>query len=83
MFKLFKKKIPTQDTVDVITIKDAWKVTWYSRYNEYHTGLDKEVEFFIEKKEAELFKEALENAFKLIRHTSNTTVTLSKHVMNS
>ena len=80
IFNLIPKKLSVPQTNEVKTIDavQLWTVRWESRYNEYSGGLRKEVEAFTSEQEAQDFKLALENAFKLLRHTSGTTVTLTR-----
>ncbi len=61
---------------ELTTTMEVWTVEWRSRYGEYSTNLKAEHEAFTDKEEAIEFKEALEYAFKLLRHTSNTEVTI-------
>ena len=53
-------------------------VSWYSRHGQYSSDVNRQVEAFPSKEDAEVFKKDLENAFKLIRHTSGDTVRLEK-----
>jgi len=62
-----------------VTAEDSWRVEWYSRDGKHFTDVHQEAEFFLVEQEAKDFKEALEDAFKLIRHTSGTQVTLTKN----
>jgi hypothetical protein len=76
----FKKiTIPTDATKDVLA-RESWKVMWISRCGQFSGDTNKECEFFLSEKEANDFAEALRAAFKLIRHTSNTCVSVQKNV---
>ena len=57
----------------------SWTVRWQSRHNEYSSGTRPEAEVFPIKQDAEDFKQALEQAFKLIRYTSGTRVTIEEN----
>lgn len=53
---------------------ELWEVRWTGRNSEYSSGTKPEMEVFTSHEGAEIFAEALRNAFKLIRHTSGTGV---------
>lgn len=72
--KLFFRDTQTT-TVDAV---ESWEVRWYSRYGSYNNDIRPEVRAFPSQEEAHAFKHALEDAFKLIKHTSGTQVTLEK-----
>ena len=72
-----KIKIPTEEKQE-LTAMEVWSVRWYSRYGEYSNDIRKECEFFTNPEDANAFKLSLEEAFRLIRHTSKTTVELIK-----
>lgn len=62
-------------TVDAV---ELWYVEWTSRYDKYCNDTQKEFEAFPSKEDAENFAESLRQAFKLIRHTSQTRVSVYK-----
>lgn len=75
---LFKwLSIPTGATKEVKAY-ESWSVRWTSRYNNYMTGTKQEAEFFTNEKDAEDFAKSLRDAFKLLKHTSDTKVTVEK-----
>ena len=80
--KLFKKPprlIPDDDvTVVLSTNVHTWMVEWTSRQGSFSSDTRPEAEAFTSENEAKLFKKTLEDAFKLIKHTSGTTVTIRK-----
>lgn len=81
MFNIFTKKITvpeTNGTKEIETLQ-TWTVEWTSRYNQWQSGTKQEFEVFTSEKEALDFKLALQNAFKLIRHTSRTDVKITKN----
>jgi hypothetical protein len=80
ILNLFRKKLVVPQTNETKTIDavQLWTVRWYSRYSEYSGGLRKEMEAFTSETEAQEFKLALENAFKLLKHTSGDEVTLTQ-----
>lgn len=76
-----KKKITTPLTNETIE-KDSivlWYVRWERRYGCYHGDTEAVMEAFPNKDDAIEFKDSLEKAFKLIRHTSGTQVILSRN----
>lgn len=77
---LFTKKltVPQSNEVKTVDAVQLWSVRWMSRYGEFSGCTNKEMEAFTSEQEAQDFKLALENAFKLLRHTSGTTVILTK-----
>ena len=70
-------KIPKSNETKEVQAVELWRVDWYSRYNQYSSGIQKECEFFPNKKDAQDFKIDLDSDFKLIRHTSHTKVYIS------
>ena len=74
LFKMFFRD-EQQQSVDVL---EAWEVRWTSRYGEFSGYTEKEARFFPNEDHAKEFKKALEDAFKLIKHTSGTQVSMSK-----
>lgn len=72
---IFKKKaVPeTNDTKEVDAVK-LWIVEWRSRHGAFSGDLRNEYEAFPHKEDAEHFAQSLRAAFKLIKHTSNTSV---------
>lgn len=57
----------------------SWVVRWQSRKGEYSSDTRPEAEVFPIYEDAVAFKQALENAFKLIRHTSGNRVVLEEN----
>lgn len=55
---------------------ELYEVRWTSRYGEYSGQISLEIEVFTNRFEAELFQRALQDAFKLIKHTSKNNVSL-------
>lgn len=75
----FKKKdLSTNKTVPAKTCVQLWCVRWTSRYGEFSGQIQDEIEAFTSEEEASSFKVSLENAFRLIKHTSGTRVTIEK-----
>ena len=73
------KKIFFRDEQETsVDAYDCWEVRWTSRYGGYSYDTKPEVRVFPKKAEAEAFKKALDDAFKLIRHTSGKRTVLSK-----
>lgn len=71
--KFFKKKFRDrqEETVNVVA---TWEVRWDSRHGEYSYSTRPEIRVFVSEKEALEFKMALDDAFKLIKHTSGKRV---------
>mgnify|MGYP003480214104 CR=1 FL=1 len=72
------KKILTTD--NHVYAHRSWIVRWESRYGAYSANTKKEAEIFPLEEDAIAFKDALEAAFKLIRHTSGNKVTIEENV---
>lgn len=70
--------MPQSNEVKTVDAVQLWTVRWLSRYGAFSGDLREEVEAFTSEQEAVDFKVALENAFKLLKHTSGTTVTITK-----
>ena len=77
---LFRKTliVPQSNDTKEIPAVQLWSVRWCSRYGEYSSNIRAETEVFTSEEDAKEFQLALQNAFKLIKHTSNETVTLTK-----
>jgi hypothetical protein len=77
---MFFKKLfaPTGDKRELKTIQ-TWTVRWYSRYGQFSGDIREECEVFISEEEANHFAEQLESAFKLLKHTSGTSVKVKKN----
>lgn len=74
LFKLFFR-----DKQEVsVDAKVCWEVRWESRYGEYSSETKPEVRVFTSKDDANEFKDALVDAFKLIKHTSGNEVEITK-----
>ena len=74
--KIFTSK--STETKEIEAVK-TWIVSWTSRKGRYSTDVKTEFEAFVDMQIAKNFKLALENAFKLIRHTSENTVTITEN----
>lgn len=73
-----KKLLFRNEQLQTTYVFEAWEVRWTSRHGEYGGDTQPEMRIFPSKEEAEDFKKALEDAFKLIKHTSGTEVQLIK-----
>lgn len=71
---IFKKvKVPNKfSTIDLIAI-EMWEVRWDSREGKYSGDEKNEIETFTSKEDAQIFKDALDDAFKLLRYTNDIT----------
>ncbi len=72
---------PTRKSIGVLT--EAWSVRWFSRWGEFSTETRQECEIFTSESEANEFANQLREAFQLIRHTSNSKVTVEQTQVNS
>lgn len=75
--KLRKLLFRSKKTVEVDEVQ-LWYVRWTSRYGGMMRDTKKEVKAFPNYDDALEFKQALEDAFKLIRHTHGNKVTLTQ-----
>ena len=72
MFTLRRLFVPTGTRqVDAV---ELWEVRWQSRHGEYSGSIRPESEVFPKREDAEAFAQALRDAFRLIKHTSGTSV---------
>lgn len=75
----FKKlTVPFTNQTKEVDAVQLWEVRWTSRHGEYSSDVRPEMEGFTSPEEAHEFSDALRNAFKLIRHTSRTTITVAR-----
>ena len=65
-----------------VDVFEAWEVRWYSRYGHFHGDTRPEIRVFTNKKDANEFKKALDDAYKLIKCTAGNRVTLMKQENN-
>lgn len=72
--RIKKKLIATTKETQEFDAHEVWAVTWKSRYGQFSSDVEKECEFFTNEEEAIEFNERLEDAFKLIRHSSGIKV---------
>ena len=73
-----KTTVPTSNDTKEIDVVQTWEVRWRSRHGGYSSDTRDEMEIFTDEQVAKDFVKALNNAFKLIRHTSGDTVTMKK-----
>lgn len=78
MFQKKKVTVPRDNATERIDAVQLWEVRWRSRRGEYFGDTQPEMEAFPSQEKADRFAEASRSAFKLIRHTSGTTVTVTK-----
>jgi uncharacterized protein YeaC (DUF1315 family) len=70
--------VPWTNKTKKVQAVQLWEVRWESRYGEMGSDTRPEMEAFSSEEEARKFKSSLENAFRILRHTSGTRVTLEK-----
>ncbi len=57
---------------------NCYEVRWTSRHGSFSGETQQEVRVFVSQEDAEEFYDALKAAFKLIKHTSGTRVTVNR-----
>jgi hypothetical protein len=71
--------MPTAPTLGgVVKPQDFWVVRWWGRVGEYSSDMRPEMAVFTSEDDAIRFKGMLEDAFRLIRHTSGNVVKMEK-----
>lgn len=75
---LLKKLFFRDKTETSVDVFEMWEVRWTSRHGKYSSDTQPEVRVFPKEEDAREFKKALEDAFKLIRHTSGDFVEIRK-----
>lgn len=69
---IFKKiKIPDRNHEKEVNGVELWEVRWESRYDEYSTSTQPEIEVLSTEDDAKAFFEALNEAYKLLRYSGN------------
>lgn len=69
---------PKSNELREIKVVATWLVRWHSRHNAYSSGTTPEVEVFTSRESAEEFAHSLRAAFRLLRHTSGTEITVTR-----
>ena len=72
------KEVPVSNQTKTIQVFQTWEVRWTSRHGAYSVDTKQEVEIFLSEKDAKDFKESLGKAFRILKHTSGTEITLKK-----
>lgn len=57
---------------------EAWTVTWYARYGEYHGDWKIVAKTFLSEEDAEKFAESLKEAKRLLQYTENIGIKITK-----
>lgn len=57
---------------------ETWEVRWISRQGKYSGDTKPEVAAFTNKEDAHIFANAVRDAYKMLRHTSDTAVYVEK-----
>jgi hypothetical protein len=80
MFNVFKSttEVPVSNETKSVEVARIWTVTWTSRHGEFSSDTKKQQKVFLSSNEAQHFAEALDAAFKLLRFTSGTKVTVEE-----
>lgn len=79
IFKTKKTQVPVSNETHEVDAIVTWSVKWKSRYGEFMGEVTEECETFIDESVAKEFKTSLDNAYKLLKHTSGTRVTLTSN----
>jgi hypothetical protein len=61
-----------------VDVWEAWEVRWTSRYGAFASDTKPEMKIFTTEEDANQFADALRDAFKLIKTTSGTGVSIIK-----
>lgn len=77
--KILKKLFVPSGQKQELTAFETWSVRWRSRYGQYYGSTQDEMEVFTTKEDADKFAKELRAAFKLIKHTSGTSVEVRKN----
>lgn len=75
---IFKKLFTPSGEKKELSSIENWSVRWYSRHGKYSHNTQQECEFFTSKEDAEHFAKQLRDAYKLIKHTSGTSVSIER-----
>lgn len=70
--------VPRSNELKTVKAVQLWEVRWMSRHGEYYMDVRPEMEAFSSEQEAVDFKVSLEQAFKLVRMTSKTRISITK-----
>lgn len=75
---MFKKwlRVPKTNETQLIEAVRLWEVRWTSRQDKYAADTRPEMEAFTSSEDAHAFAKSLEQAFRLIRHTSGNYVSV-------
>lgn len=79
--RIFRKKVvnkPINSNTEEAEAVQLWVVKWVSRYGKFSTDTKDEFEAFTSKELAESFASDLREAFKFIKHTSQTEAVVTK-----
>jgi len=72
-------KLIFRDKQEISTdIFECWEVRWCSRHGEFHGDTIPQLRAFPRETDAIEFKQALDDAFALVKTTSGTRVTIEK-----
>lgn len=73
-----KITVPASNETKEVNAVQLWEVRWTSRYGDFSSDTQPEMEAFPTEAQAIAFRGALVNAFKLIRHTAGTRVEVKR-----
>lgn len=70
---IFQKIVPFSNKTKTVDSFVCWQVRWVSRSGEYISDVKPEIASFPLEKDARDFKESLEAAFRLLKHSGHGT----------
>lgn len=76
---IFKKIFAPTEAKQEFTVLRSWTVSWESRYGQFSGDTQKEFEVFISEEEANQFANQLKDAYKLLKHTHGTKVSITEN----
>lgn len=74
----FKKAQFRDEQTMQVDVAEVFEVRWQSRHGEFSYATRPEIRVFAKEKDAISFRDALRDAFRLIKHTSGTEVSITK-----
>lgn len=80
MFGVLKNlTVPTGETKTIVAIK-SWSVRWISKQGTYpFERKTEETEVFVSEETANTFAQSLRNAFKLLRYSADTKISITEN----
>lgn len=73
-----KLRVPVSNHTHLVEAVQMWEVRWYSRHGKFSSDIKPELECFTTEADANAFALSLRAARRLLRHTEDLGVTVSK-----